>query len=192
MNSIKNLLELFSIPVKIVILDSLTQNNITDIIHSIDQEKLENNALIKNGYRSKTNTFLDRKLWLKQVFQEEINKYVDSYGVIPANISYSWCNKYINNGIIVPHKHEMSIVSGVYYPRILGKSSYLKIKNPCNPFKVNEISVKSTKFNMQEFEIPLEENMLILFPSWVDHYSENQSEIKYVISFDTEIATCLG
>lgn len=192
MKPIKNLLELFPVPIKIVILDSITQNNITDIIHSIDQEKLENNALIKNGYRSKTNTFLDQKLWLKKVFQEEINEYVNSYGVIPANISYSWCNKYINNGIITPHKHEMSIVSGVYYPRILGKSSYLKIKNPCNPFKVNEITHRSTVFNMQEFEIPLEENMLILFPSWVDHYSENQSEIKYVISFDTEIATCLG
>jgi len=188
----KNFLEIFPIPIKIVVLDHLPENNIIDIVHSIDQEKLENNLLIKNGYRSKTNSFLDRKLWLREIFQKEINEYTDDYGVIPSKISYSWCNKYTKNGIITPHKHEMSIVSGVYYPLVQGKNSFLRIKNPCNPFKVNEISYRSTKFNMQEFEIPIEENMLILFPSWVDHYSENQAEIKYVISFDTEIAKCLG
>lgn len=185
-------LELFPVFVKKIKLESITQQNLIDITHSIDQEKLEHNSLIKNGHRSKTNTFLDRKIWLKEILQEEVNSYTDYYGTIPSKISYSWCNKYVDRGYILPHKHEMSIVSGVYYPLIKGKDSFLRIKNPCNPFKINEISCRSTQFNRQEFEIPIEENMLIIFPSWVEHYSENYSDIKYVISFDTEIERCPG
>jgi hypothetical protein len=186
------LLEIFPVLIKKIKLESVTTRDLADITHSIDQEKLENNNLIKNGHRSKTNTFLDRKLWLKEIFQKEIDCFVDYYGVTPAKISYSWCNKYVNKGYILPHKHEMSIVSGVYYPLIKGTNSFLKIKNPCNPFKINEVCSRTTTFNMQEFEIPIEENMLIIFPSWVEHYSENHADIKYVISFDTEIAKCLG
>jgi hypothetical protein len=186
------LFEIFPVPIKKITLTSLNQSLIADIVNSIDQEKLENNLLIKNGFRSKSNTFLDRKVWLKEIFQTEINCYTEHCGIIPANISYSWCNKYINKGIITPHKHEMSVVSGVFYPLIRGTRSFLKIRNPCAPFKINEISTRSTKFTEQEFSISIEENMLILFPSWVEHYSENDAEIKYAISFDTEVAKCLG
>lgn len=185
-------LEVFPILIKKVRLQSINSVNLAEIAHSIDQEKIENNNLIKNGHRSKTNTFLDRKLWLKDLFQKEIDSYVTDLGLTPAKISYSWCNKYLEKGFILPHKHEMSVVSGVYYPLIKGEKSFIKIKNPCGPFKINEISVKTTRFNLQELEIQIEENMLIMFPSWVDHYSENYSEIKYAISFDTEIKQCLG
>jgi uncharacterized protein (TIGR02466 family) len=188
----KNCLGIFPIPVKQIMLDSISKDSVSNIIHAIDQEKLENNQLIKNGYRSKTNTFLDRNLWLKEIFQKEINCFLEECGIIPARVSYSWCNKYINKGVITPHKHELSIISGVYYPLIKGENSFLKIRNPCAPFKVNEISIKTTKFNEQEFSIPIQENMLILFPSWIEHYSENESEIKYAISFDTEIIKCPG
>jgi hypothetical protein len=179
--------ELFPVAIKKVQL-SLTVPNLNEVVHYIDQELLENNSLIKNGFRSKTNTFLDRKLWLKQILQTEVDTFINEIGLIPAEISYSWCNKYLNKGIITPHKHEMSIVSGVYYPLIKGTDSFLKIKNPCVPFKINEIAAKTTKLNLQEFAIPLEDNVLILFPSWVDHYSDNSAEIKYAVSFDTEIA----
>jgi uncharacterized protein (TIGR02466 family) len=188
----KEFLEIFPVLIQTVKLESVKSCNLTEIVHSIDQEKLENNKLIKNGHRSKTNTFLDRKPWLKEIFQKEIDDYIDALGLTPARISYSWCNKYASEGIIHPHKHEMSVISGVYYPLIKGKNSYLTVKNPCGPFKVNEVSIRSTKFNMQEVKITLEENMLIMFPSWVEHYSENYSEIKYAISFDTEIKQCLG
>lgn len=178
--------KLFPVAIKKVPLP-LTSTNLNEVIHYVDQELLENNPLIKNGFRSKTNTFLDRKPWLKQVLQTEVDLFINEIGLIPAKISYSWCNKYLNKGTISPHKHEMSIVSGVFYPLIKGKDCFLKIKNPCNPFKINEISTKCTTFNLQEFTIPLEENLLILFPSWVDHYSDNSAEIKYAVSFDTEI-----
>jgi hypothetical protein len=188
----KEFLELFPVPIKKVKLEAVASNNLYDIVHSIDQEKLENNNLIKNGYRSKSNTFLDRKLWLKEIFQKEIDDFIDDLNLVPAKISYSWCNKYTSKGFILPHKHEMSIISGVYYPLIKGEDSCLKIKNPCNPFKINEVSTKMTKFNMQEFEIAIEENLLVMFPSWVEHYSLNQSDVKYAVSFDTEVKRCLG
>lgn len=184
--------EIFPVPIKQIILESICQNQLAEIIHAVDQEKLENNLLIKNGHRSKTNTFLDRKPWLKEIFQTEINCYTEHCGIIPTNISYSWCNKYVNKGIITPHKHEMSVISGVFYPLIKGNRSFLKIRNPCAPFKVNEISTRTTKFTQQEFSIVIEENMLILFPSWIEHYSENEADIKYAISFDTEINRCPG
>lgn len=171
---------------------SFTQQESSEIVHSIDQEKLEMNGLIKNGYRSKTNTFLDRKQWLKDIFQKEINTYIDKSGIIPAKISYSWCNIYTDLGLILPHKHEMSLISGVFYPLLRGSNSFFKIRNPCTPFKINEISKKTTKFTLQESTIPIEENLLILFPSWVEHYSDNGADLKYVLSFDTEIDRCRG
>lgn len=185
-------LEIFPVPIKQIMLDAVKQSQLLDIINTIDQEKLENNLLIKNGYRSKTNTFLNRKLWLKEIFQTEVDNFTADCGIIPANISYSWCNRYIDKGTISPHKHEMSVVSGVFYPLIRGSGSFLNIKNPCTPFKVNEISTKTTKFTQQEFSISIKENMLILFPSWVEHYSKNEATIKYAISFDTEIVRCPG
>jgi uncharacterized protein (TIGR02466 family) len=188
----KTNLEIFPILIQKVKLEAVSSRHLTEIVHSIDQEKLENNKLIKNGHRSKTNTFLDRKLWLKEIFEKEIDEYIDILGLTPAKISYSWCNKYVTKGFISPHKHEMSVISGVYYPLIRGENSYLKFRNPCGPFKINEVSTKATEFNIQEIEIPIEENMLIMFPSWIEHYSENYSEIKYAISFDTEIKQCLG
>jgi hypothetical protein len=75
---------------------------------------------------------------------------------------------------------------------IKGDNVFLKIRNPCNPFKINEITEKTNEFNLQEYAIPIQENMLILFPSWIEHYSENTNEIKYAVSFDTEIIRCLG
>lgn len=179
--------EIFPILIKKIVMNTISNENLSSIAHAIDQEKFTNNALIKNGHRSQSNTFLDRRLQIKELFQNEVDVFLTECGIIPANISYSWCNKYVNKGTITPHKHEMSIVSGVYYPLIKGSDSFLKIRNPCSPFKINEVTASTTKFNLQEFTIPIKENMLILFPSWIEHYSENNSEIKYAISFDTEI-----
>jgi len=188
----KQLLNIFPIPIKIISLESVCQHSIDLLIHQIDQEKLNLNQLIKKGHRSLSSSFLDRNLWFKQVFQNEVDMFINEYGIKAAKISYSWCNIYIKGGEIRPHKHEMSVISGVYYPLIKGDNVFLKIRNPCNPFKINEITEKNNEFNLQEYAIPIQENMLILFPSWIEHYSENTNEIKYAVSFDTEIIRCLG
>jgi uncharacterized protein (TIGR02466 family) len=188
----KQLLNIFPIPIKIISLESVFQHSIDRLIHQIDQEKFNPNQLIKKGYQSLSNSFLDKNLWFKQIFQDEVDVFVNEYGIKAAKISYSWCNIYIKGGEIRPHKHEMSVISGVYYPLIKGDNVFLKIRNPCNPFKINEITEKTNEFNLQEYAIPIQENMLILFPSWIEHYSENTNEIKYAVSFDTEIIRCLG
>ena len=49
-----------------------------------------------------------------------------------------------------------------------------------------EYSAEETKYNANLMEIPCEQGSLILFPSWLEHYTEdNTTENRVTVSFNT-------
>jgi uncharacterized protein (TIGR02466 family) len=162
--------------------------NFDNITSFIEEEDPSVNMLIKNGHRSKSSKFLEKLPDLKNKIQNCINQYTDNLGLTECEISYSWCNIYSQNGYIKPHRHELSIVSGVFYAKADEYSGELVFDNPLNMFRVNEISTKKTEYTTHDFKFGVSSGDLIIFPSWIMHYSENNfSNARYLISFDTRI-----
>jgi len=177
---------LFPVLVKTYDLHDYNTEEFTKIPALIDNESKIKNGLIENGDRSKSNFFLKKLPNLQGCIQKCIDDYTSTTGLLSCKISYSWCNVYRKAGHIRSHRHEMSLISGVFYPKIYGDGGVFAVDNPCNPFKVNEISEFQTEYNRQNFELGVVEGMLIIFPSWLMHYTvNNTADLRYIISFDT-------
>lgn len=162
--------------------------DIQPLVQSIEQASKGHNGLISNGNRTSSSRFLDDHPHLKTRIQKHIDQYTEELGLIQSTVSYSWCNHYTKNGRIRPHRHELSVVSGAYYPYIDGYGGQLIFENPCNIFKINEVTKSFNEYNRQDFSIDVYPGLLVLFPSWLTHSSENNmAENRYVISFDTTI-----
>ncbi len=156
-------------------------------LDKISENNTEVNGLISQGYRTKSNYALDDPILanLKTILQECVKDYCDHTGISHCSIKKSWLCSYEAFGNIKQHRHELSVVSGVYYVYCDDLSGYFVVENPSQPFKVNEVSTKTTVFTAHRHYLPVEKNTLILFPSWLYHYTEaNFSEKKISLSFD--------
>lgn len=163
-------------------------DNVGKIIEAIENESKGFNGLIDKGERSNSSKFLDSQLDLKNAIQQCIDNYTTELGLVKNKITYSWCNHYKKEGTIKPHRHELSVVSGAYYPFVDGYAGQLLFDNPCSIFKINEVTKDFNEYNRQNFGVDVFPGLLVLFPSWLTHYTENnQAENRYVISFDTTI-----
>ena len=81
------------------------------------------------------------------------------------------------------------MVSGAYYPYIESNKSSLLFENPVSVLKPTDVSSeKITEYNSRGKEVLVTSGSLILFPSWMFHYTKkNTSGKRIVISFDTKI-----
>lgn len=159
------------------------------VVKSIEDSKKDSHALITNGVRSLGNNFLDDHIELKTSIEDCLKTYIQETGVQNLKIAYSWFNIYKNTGYIRPHRHELSVMSGVFYPYVsdFPNAGSFVVESPLSPFKVNELGLNgNTAYNQQRHEWPVKQGLLLIFPSWLQHYSEgNISDKRYAISFDT-------
>jgi uncharacterized protein (TIGR02466 family) len=107
-----------------------------------------------------------------------------------------WFNINLKKDFNLPHVHPQSIISGVFYIKAPPNCGNLMLKNR------NADLVKSyfdywhleeekdydmTAFTSQIWRVVPEENHLILFPSWVEHYVEpnesNQERISIAFNY---------
>ena len=132
--------------------------------------------------------------WLDQAelskFKDSImiclNEYCENYGVPKLRMTNSWMNRVGKGGAVKPHRHEMSVVSGAYYPTADEGSCGLVLKSPLLPLKMNEFSQYETLYNAYDQKLPCKEGSLILFPSWLEHYTdENTTDNRVTVSFNT-------
>ena len=51
---------------------------------------------------------------------------------------------------------------------------------------MHEFFVQNTEYNVKNVEVPCEQGALYLFPSWLEHYTnQNQTDKRITISFNT-------
>ena len=127
---------------------------------------------------------------LRSRIQLHVDEYAMELGLMPPEISNSWFNIMGKGSHFKPHTHQMSVVSGSFYVRSGGGSSPLTFVSPLQQLKMYEVAVQENQFNENEKSIYNVSGDLILFPSWLLHYSmDNQFDERCVIAFNTNYET---
>jgi uncharacterized protein (TIGR02466 family) len=124
---------------------------------------------------------------LRKDIQQYIDQFAEMLGIFPIRLSNNWFNIMEPGGAVYPHRHEGSVISGAYYIRAPEGSSNLYFTSPLKPLRMNEVTQFSNELNLGESPMPMKEDLLILFPSWLEHYTnENNNDKRTVISFNTD------
>lgn len=170
-------------------------------IYSIDVDlaQLENDlqtidvfehSLVTQGYSSwKNANVLDHKRFasLRSEIEECLQDYCNQTGLPKLNISISWHNYMSAGSKVQRHRHEFSSISGAFYVKATEGSCPLKLYNPLYPYMMTMPKEKEGKYSSNVLSIDAIPGRLILFPSWLEHETtENSSnETRTVISFNT-------
>lgn len=161
-----------------------------DVIEHILQDRdLGAHPLLQgNAKTSKSRTFLDSYPTLKAQIQLAVDMYANKVGLLPLKVTNAWYGVYENGGKIDSHRHGNSQVSGAYYPYVEFKKTSIVFDNPIMILRPTDIFNQVTKYSEAGKEIIVAPGDLVLFPSWVYHYTDpNTSGKRCVISFDTQI-----
>jgi uncharacterized protein (TIGR02466 family) len=118
--------------------------------------------------------------------QDCLDEYCEDAGLDIVELGKSWLNIQEEQGVINKHRHELSIISGAYYPIVEEGSAPLVFESPILGPKMAEIHNKATYYTTNNMEFQPRSELLILFPSWLYHYSTPNTTTKRVtISFNT-------
>ena len=188
---------LFSTPVYSVIRDSELNLEESEEIKSIIEEGLRTNK----GNKTTINSYIfETKLKkIKEFCEQHIKKYVEII-IVPKHklefyITESWLNVTKPGEFHHLHHHPNSIISGVFYVNTV-EHDIIYFTDPNYKIKGRlDFGQKfHTLWNSVQWWLPVENNQLILFPSWLEH------EVKRVlgdkdrisISFNTFVRGNLG
>ena len=125
---------------------------------------------------------------LKNTLQECVDVYIDKMRIMECKITNSWINLYKPGSRAKLHRHEASIISGAFYPKVIGEGAgKLKLHSPLRPYRMYDLFTSETPMNTYYQYLNPKEGMLYLFPSWCDHETEvSYAEERYVLSFNTD------
>jgi len=127
---------------------------------------------------------------LVKEIQLAINDYVLQFEELePTIISASWFNVLGSGGVVEKHKHvdswlntKGSVVSGAYYPHVESGSVPLIFDFPDK----RKLSIQDTKYDTIPFSVESKSGNLILFPSWLPHWTEpNETNERITVSFNS-------
>lgn len=180
-------LDLFSTPISVY---DLSKIDVKLLLKNIFSQKSYEHFLVPNGqssYGTENNILNSDELkFLKEKIQECICDYCIRIGIHKVTISNSWFNITKPGGKLNIHRHEGSVVSGAFYPKINNPVTPLRLKSPLLPYKMNELYEHvETKYATTHNEIEPSQGMLILFPSWVEHETNQEISERITVSFNS-------
>jgi uncharacterized protein (TIGR02466 family) len=139
---------------------------------------------------------------LKKEIEKEIDKYTRDYLKVDDNIEFyittSWINKHKPDDYAVVHHHSNSIFSGIYYIRQPRWSGDLLIhENNMTPNISNRVMLnykEMTDYTTSHYQIPPEDGLLLLFPSFLMHSVEKNKSPhdRYSLGFNVFVKGELG
>jgi len=174
----------------------LNTKNILDNLNKIDYDYISKND---NYFSTNTNILDDKKLCdIKKEVDKKVLEFTTSILGIEQElyITESWVAKTIKGGHHSIHNHPNSLFSGVLYLQIPTESSILfhydndLFKN----FKFEFNFKNFNEYNSQVTRIMLNNNDLIIFPSWLNHSVEinNSQTERIVLGFNTFVKGNFG
>lgn len=179
------IIPIFPIPVYRIKLRPLsgTEANIINTSSSVPQ--------ILGNFTSEKSNLLDHPMManLKELFEENVRIYAEE--IIKTDcefyITNSWKNENYRGQPHSLHNHANSILSGCYYVDVERSENSISFNRMVPPFVMNFKSKEYTGFNSIEWSIPVENNMLILFPSSLYHQVKiNQTNnVRLSVAFNT-------
>ena len=161
------------------------------ILQSIENNMHRGHSLAVNGVSSHggfdpLNDPASREILA--VFQECVNHYSDKMGTYPSMMSGAWYNVLPKGGYTERHRHESSVVSGAFYCQLPeGDFGQFFVVSPLQPYMMCIHNVEPTRYGVYEMDIPIKEDHLYLFPSWLEHGSRvnNTDDDRITVSFNT-------
>lgn len=123
---------------------------------------------------------------LKNIVHNSMNMVIEELGVErpKLEITSMWINSYKENQNIHPHNHSNSWYSGVYYP-YGSESGPIKFMSPLmNSSTISLKCIKSNRFNQDLAEFNIRTESMLLFPSWLVHYTVPSTSPKISVSFN--------
>lgn len=139
-----------------------------------------------SGYQSKNIDLKNKiiKIFVNEI-QQKINEYKKIYSIdLNLNILNLWININKYKDANASHTHPGSYISGVFYikaPKNCGNIVF-KNSNQIENFIQENIFSSFTNVNSSLYHVSPEENVLYLFPSWLEHYVEPNLSKKNRIS----------
>lgn len=180
----------------------LSQCEDTDkVLEIISKEKnqVADHGLVSQGkssyYAGYENFFKKHNLDnLSKDIHSCLDMYCQEAGIDQNVIVQSWYNVLENGGNIRRHRHEKSVLTGAYYPKInKGEDCTLFVENPTDVFKFVESPQRETVYTSKQQGLTPFSGMLVIFPSYLYHFTnDNQGEERISISFNTVDRTMLN
>jgi uncharacterized protein (TIGR02466 family) len=180
-----SIVSVFPLPVYVNQITALSEDNIEYIKH------LDYTRNAGGNYTSDTSVLLEepRFEYFKTEIEQNLKTYLEEI-IAPATdvclkITQSWVNKNPQSTSHHSHNHPNSIVSGVFYvcPESIASICFEHLSKDIIQVERKPIA---NMFNSSAAKIECKQNMLILFPSHLHHYVENNIfEDRISISFNT-------
>ena len=155
--------------------------------------KNSGNINTKDNYILNRKEFKNVKKFLDQCCQDYLEKIISPKNNIELYITQSWLNLCKKDQYHHGHKHPNSILSGVFYLQT--------VDDDCisfdNTHRVDQIrpSIRDfNDYNSSLYNLPIEKNMLVIFPSSLMHSVPpvKKDQVRVSLAFNTFIKGELG
>ncbi len=124
---------------------------------------------------------------IRKRIQACVDSYITDLGLEPVIITNSWFNVLEKGQRVDNHRHEMSVVSGAFYPHADPDSASLRFYSPLAALRMHEAIKVENAVSANFIDMPCVTGLLILFPSWLEHSTDvNRSDSRITVSFNTD------
>ena len=164
------------------------EENCKDVTVNLGKNLTSKNTYVLNNSKFKS---------LKDFFTNHVNKYFEEVVSIKNNlqpyITQSWLNYNNKNQEHHLHMHHNSIISGVFYINSQIEYDSIYFKKDDDQIFFNQIN-QYNNYNSNEYRIPVDKGMLILFPSNLKHFvkSNEKNYTRISLSFNVFIKGTIG
>lgn len=109
---------------------------------------------------------------LKSLLMEHVNNYLTDIMMVDAElyITNSWLNISHFQQQHTLHNHNNSILSGVFYIKVSDSQPTISFNRMSTPFFLHMKAKQYTMLNSTEWNIPISDNDILIFPSQCFHY----------------------
>ena len=163
----------------------------------INQKRCENtgNTSSEDTYILKHDVVSNLRDWLQSQVNEYVERIEKPKNDVELYITQSWVNWTQPGQFHHKHSHLNSLISGVFYIDVSSETDkihFFKMAMKQLDFGPRK---EYNEFNCEEYFYPIESNMLVLFPSSLQHHVEktiNNTETRISLAFNTFARGILG
>lgn len=180
----------------------------TELLSSIDNKKLieyaytqksESDGVVRSNVKGWQSNLLIKPnseiTNLVNIVKSNLHDLRNEFG-IRDDYSFQLNNLWININSKLsfnrPHVHPESTISGVYYVKVPKQSGNIVFNHPSKtqPYHIHNDAIQAPNdINSSTWHITPDAGLLILFPSWLEHYVEpnNNEDDRISIAFNAHI-----
>jgi len=185
---------LFPTPVAFFTLDRTLTKSEFSFIETLEQRPNQYNTTSANNYILEHKKLAKLRLWFQECIDQYTRDILSPLTDFKLRITQSWANYTMPNAAHHKHAHPNSYISGVFYPKAdITKDKIFFWKS--TGWKQIEYQVKEyNKCNSESWWFNVGTNMLILFPSSLEHTVEPvcDGELRISIALNTFPVGILG